>query len=92
MRPTTIAVPRAARMPTTGDPEPVSTATIPPSRYIEETERSNSPAMIVTPSARATRPYPAKFWKMSYTFAVRTVYCVSTGSVASATIISTRIA
>ena len=44
---------------------PVSTATIPPRRYIEETERSNSPAMIVIPSASATRPYEAKFWKMS---------------------------
>ena len=59
------AVPSAARMPSSGEPAPVSTATMPPSRYIDETERSNSPAMIVMPSASATRPYEAKFWKMS---------------------------
>ena len=32
---------------------------------MDETERSNSPAIIVIPSASATRPYEAKFWKMS---------------------------
>ena len=79
-------------MPAIGEPAPVSTATMPPRRYIEETERSNSPAMIVMPSASATRPYEEKFWKMSYTFAVRTVYSVNTGSSANVTIISARIA
>ena len=52
-------------MPSMGEPAPVRTATIPPRRYIDDTERSNSPAMIVIPSARATSPYEAKFWKMS---------------------------
>ena len=60
-----LAAPSAAMMPTSGEPPPVSTATMPPKRYTEETERSNSPAIIVMPSARATRPYEAKFWKMS---------------------------
>ena len=38
------------------EPAPVRTATMPPSRYIDETERSNSPAIIVRPSASATSP------------------------------------
>ena len=71
--PTTTAVPSAAAMPSSGSPSPVSTATMPPSRYIDETERSNSPAMIVMPSASATRPYDEKFCSTSYAFAVRTV-------------------
>jgi hypothetical protein len=71
--PTTRPTPTAMSAPPTGEWVPVCTASMPPSRKVEETDRSNSPAIMVSPSASVTRPRLASVSSTLLKFTVSTV-------------------
>ena len=54
----------AIRTPSSGSASPKRTASSPPSVNTAIEDRSNSPTMMVTPTANANKPRVAAFWKV----------------------------